>query len=409
MNILWLTPQLPCRIGGGQSHQWHLLRYLSERHRVTVAALASPLEQERVEEARDCCQELLAIPYRPLVVEGKWRNRWHSWRQLLFDPWPHYARTYPLDLLRPVVHHLLERNKYDIIHCEHLASAPLRGDLGHSPAILGCHNVEHHVARQILYAQRRVTRKIYCLIEWLKLYHFEEYWVRQFDGLTAVSKEDVSVFQKMAPRVSVHLVPNGVDVDYFASPSDGRRRSEVLFVGTLGYWPNADAVLFFCRDIWPLIRQDCPEATLSIVGANPPPDLLHLSRAPEITVTGYVPDVRPYFWRAALSVVPLRAGGGARNKILESLAAQCPVVSTTLGATGLDLGSAEGLLRADEPRAFAQQVVALLREPTRCEDLGNAGKLAVSQKYAWPSIVQRLEEAYARVLSRSKYLSRLGR
>lgn len=400
MNILWLTPQLPCRIGGGQSHQWNLLYYLSQNHRVTVAALASPLEQNHVEEARASCQELMVIPYHPPVVENKWRNRWHSWRQLLLDPWPHYARTYPLNLLQSVACCLLGQNEYDIIHCEHLASAPLRENFQQVPALLSCQNVEHQIAHQMLCFQRRVTRKIYSLIEWCKLRRFEKYWLRCFDSLTAISEEDAREFQKLVPGVPVYIVPNGVDADYFAPPSNIWKRPEVLFVGTLGYWPNADAVLFFCQYIWPMIRQDHPETSLTIVGADPPPDVLRLASSPGITVTGYVPDVRPYFWRAALSIVPLRIGGGVRIKILESLAAGCPVVSTSLGAAGLNLGDAEGLLRADDPRTFAHQVIVLLRDPDRCEDLGNRGRDSVIQKYAWPAIVRQLEQGYLETILR---------
>ncbi|MGQ9854904.1 MAG: hypothetical protein ACUVTG_16070, partial [Candidatus Oleimicrobiaceae bacterium] len=110
MNVLWITPQLPCRVGGGQSHQYNLLQHLAERHRITVAALASPLEQKHIAEAREACQKVIALPYSPPAPASKWRNRWNSWRQLLLDPWPHYARTYPLEMLRTAFGHLLHQD-----------------------------------------------------------------------------------------------------------------------------------------------------------------------------------------------------------------------------------------------------------------------------------------------------------
>ena len=204
-------------------------------------------------------------------------------------------------------------------------------------------------------------------------------------------------------RVSV--IPNGVDVGAYmaqdvgfpngAVPSSGDR---IVFVGRMDYHANVEGVRWFCRQVWPRIRASRPTALFQIVGGYPVPAISRLARAGEIDVTGFVTDVRPYVKHASVVVVPLRVGGGTRLKILEALAMSRPVVSTTVGAEGIEAVPDRDLVIADRPEAFADEVVSLLNQMERRQTLGAAGYRFVQNQYNWERIVKDLEQIYEQCL-----------
>jgi glycosyltransferase involved in cell wall biosynthesis len=173
-------------------------------------------------------------------------------------------------------------------------------------------------------------------------------------------------------------------------PRATSEKNRLVFVGMLAYWPNEDAVLYFYREILPLIMRELPDVTLWIVGKDPPRSLLNLHDGERVHVVANVPDIAPYVQRSMLSVVPLRVGGGTRLKILESLALGTPVISTTVGAEGLDLEDGKQLLLANTPDVFAAHVVALLRNPERYKLFIEAGEAVVREKYRWADIQRQV-------------------
>ena len=202
--------------------------------------------------------------------------------------------------------------------------------------------------------------------------------------------------RQMAPNTDVHVVPNGVDVQHFTPREVKRARETLLFFGTLSYGPNLDAVLWFCNQMWPRIRKARPEVKLEVVGLDPPSQVQQLENLPGVQITGFVPDIRPKLWSATATVVPLRLGGGTRLKILEALAAGCPVVSTSVGAEGLSLVDGEHLLLANTPEAFALRVVELLASPDLRENLVDSGRRIARREYDWAMIARRLQSVLHR-------------
>jgi glycosyltransferase involved in cell wall biosynthesis len=183
----------------------------------------------------------------------------------------------------------------------------------------------------------------------------------------------------------IRVVPNGVDTEFFRLGTEAERPLELLFTGAMNYAPNADGVAHFCAEILPRIRAVVPDVSLSVVGRDPPPRIQSLARG-GVTITGTVPDVRPWMNRAAVFVVPLRVGGGTRLKILEALASGRAVVSTSLGCEGLDVKHGDNILVADTPAAFADAVVRCLRDPGLRRELGARGRALVEQRYRWDAI-----------------------
>jgi len=204
----------------------------------------------------------------------------------------------------------------------------------------------------------------------------------------------------------VSVVPNGVDVHGYGAPGEvplnGVGHSgtpQIVFIGRMDYHANVDAVQWFCRDVLPRVRHMKPDVLLQIVGGHPTGAVLRLVAPGAVEVTGFVPDVRPYLLQASAVVVPLRIGGGTRLKILEALAMGKAVISTALGAEGLEAMGRRDLLIANSAEQFADEVVAVLADPDLRSRLGAAGRRLVVQKYDWNEIVRKLEQIYERCLA----------
>ena len=215
--------------------------------------------------------------------------------------------------------------------------------------------------------------------------------------MIAVSDADASALRRLVPGLDVTVVPNGIDTRAYAPKMPGRRSPVqfIVFTGTMDFRPNVDAVLWFARRVWPLIRAVVPDVHFTIVGQRPHRRLNALRQDSSITLTGWVEDVRPFIADAAVYVAPLRMGGGTRLKLLEAMALGKPVVATSLGAEGYPITDGHELVLADAPAEFARAVVTLLQSPGRCSELGKTARAFVERRYDWRVIVPALEQVYA--------------
>jgi glycosyltransferase involved in cell wall biosynthesis len=228
----------------------------------------------------------------------------------------------------------------------------------------------------------------------------ERRYVPRFDCCVVVSPAERELLQRALPEVRPVVIENGVDCAQLQPLPESAPGSGLLFAGVMSYPPNTDGVMFFARSILPRIRAFVPDAKLFIVGHSPPERVKALGSEPGIEVTGYVNDILPYYRLSNVTVVPLRAGGGTRLKILESMALGRAVVSTTAGCAGLDVRHGVHLLVADHPQQFADCVVQLLGDDAlRAELAGNARRL-VEEHYDWPTIGGRLALAHREILAR---------
>jgi glycosyltransferase involved in cell wall biosynthesis len=220
---------------------------------------------------------------------------------------------------------------------------------------------------------------------------FEAAACRRFDHIVAVSREDRALMQREYGAADIDDVPTGVDTTFFRPRGTERRQPHnLVFTGSMDWLPNEDAIRYFTEQIMPLIKQQLPDVTLTVVGRNPYPALLGLGkRDASIIVTGRVEDVRPYMERAAAYVVPLRIGSGTRLKIYEAMAMEKPIVSTTVGAEGLPVRDGVELLLADSPSAFADAVVRVLSDEAFAERLGECSAKLVREQFGWDRVARR--------------------
>ena len=297
----------------------------------------------------------------------------------------------------------LRDGAYDVIQVEglELARYVLNSDRGQGRIVFDDHNAEYLLQKRIAEAEIAArgwnAGAVYSSIQWRKLRRFERQVCQQADRVVCVSEADADAVQQLDPALQPHVIPNGVDTEFYrreaVTPLELPPHS-LIFTGTMDFRPNVDAMVWFVQDVLPLVKRAVPDVHLYIVGQRPHARLEALRADPAITITGAVEDTRPYTSAAEVYVVPLRMGGGTRLKLLEALALQTPIVSTTLGAEGFPVTSGQELLLADEPSGFARAIVELLADRDRAQALGTAGRAFAVEHYDWRQIVPKFEEVY---------------
>jgi glycosyltransferase involved in cell wall biosynthesis len=247
------------------------------------------------------------------------------------------------------------------------------------------------------------------LLRWesyLKLWLYEKRLARETQLEVVCGPDDQTfIHQHISSKPPVMVVANGVDLDYFhpgSAPDPRDPEPTIIFCGAMDYSPNVDALRWFFEEIHDLLLARIPEAKILIVGKNPIEEVRSYQSRKGVTVTGGVPDVRPYYRRSWLQMVPLRIGGGTRLKIVESLAIGTPVVSTTIGAQGLELRHESDILLADDAQSFAEELSRGLLDEELRKNLESSGISTATQRFGWPAIGDRLARRYDELLTSQK-------
>jgi len=403
MRILWLKSDLLLPLDkGGKIRTWHLMRQLARRHEITYLAFAdagsSPAD---VEGMREVASRVITIP-RGDAPKGSLRF-YVGAAAHLFDRLPYAVAKYQSRAYAAAVRACLAEQTFDLIVCDFLVPAVnLPGELP-CPAVLFTHNVESEIWRRHMETKTGALLRLLYGMQYRRMLRFEARTLKRFEGVLAVSDADRDTFARLYPGAVRHpafVVATGVDTDYFTAEASRPGSRDLVFTGSMDWLPNEDAMLYFCRDILPLIRAAEPDVTLSIVGRSPTPAVTALAADAGIDVTGRVDDVRPRMRAGAVYIVPLRIGGGTRLKIFEAMAMGKAVVSTTVGAEGLPVRDGEHVRLADTPAAFAHAVVQLLRDPARRAQLENAARALVVERYDWRAVAGDLEAALLRFAAR---------
>ena len=388
--VAWQVPFPPDR--GGRIWSFHLIRALRELGRVTVVCVQHTPEEGRSIEALEE-QGFSVVPLPGPSVRFRWWDHLASAQPVL-------AKQYGLPALRRRLSALaLAHNRYDLVMVDGLFIAPCVREIGGVPLLYAAHNVESEIYQRSLRLMDAPLKSLLAArVDCWKLARFERHAVRRFPFIAAVSARDRDWFQACAPAASVFVVPNGADCGRLRPvPTVAAEPGALVFVANLSYLPSRDAVLYFGREIFPRIRNEMPSVKWYVVGEDPESVRRAFRNDPGIIFTGYVDDVREYVARSQVVVVPLRAGGGTRLKILEAMAMGRPVVSTSLGAEGLELRDGTDILVADTPEAFASAVLRVLKVSGVENRLATAGRRAVLERYDWGSITRGFQDAILRI------------
>jgi sugar transferase (PEP-CTERM/EpsH1 system associated) len=393
MNILFLSPWLPWPpFGGALIRILETLRWASARHRITLLTLLRDRGQvQYVKEVAGLCDDVITARLHDDATGVLRRLSGGVIRGRPLIQSMHYHRD-----LAEHVRRLTAQDRYDIIHVEFSFMAPYLQSVSprsRARKVLVMHNVEsRRFERELQFATG--TRRLALLADRLLFRSWEEACVRQFDGIVAVSELERQWVQTHAPGAAVQVLPNGVNLAQFTPVEPPTRSRTIAFTGLMNYPPNVDAVVWFCDEVLPLIHRTHPDVRFSIIGDKPPLQVRELAVRRGVTVTGRVTDVRPQISDCLAVVVPVRSGAGTRLKILEAMAMKRPVVSTALGAEGLDVVHGKHLLLGDTPAALASHIVSLIETPALRDRIASAGRELVQAKYEWGSCLARLDDLY---------------
>ncbi|MGB3715262.1 MAG: glycosyltransferase family 4 protein [Candidatus Promineifilaceae bacterium] len=398
MKILFISPTFPVPISGGRTRLYNIIKQLSIRHEVSLISFLQPSDQDYIGQIEPFCENLELVQIEDYASAGKWRNRVRGWGQILLSNRPKYVQTFPVEEMRHPLRRMLEDRAYDVVGFEQLFLVELKSELHNIPSLLIEQNIESDISARRMQQADNPVHKLRDRLIWQRLVQFERHWLRQFPVCVAVSPHDADRIGELAPAQSVIVVPNGVDCEYFDAESNDRSLNTVLFFGSLSYQPNIDAVIWFCHEVWPHVHSALPDIEFEIVGLQPGPRIARLADLPGVHLTGFVPDIRQKLWSSSLSVVPLRIGGGTRIKILEAMAASCPVVSTAIGAEGLEVEDGKHLQIANSGKEFIDKTVELLKSPDKRAKLAQAGRELTVEKYDWQVLAPRLEYALAKTI-----------
>ena len=389
MKLLMVSAYLPSLSSAAGERNYHFLKALAQRHSISLLSLVDDATLADAGDGALAELESLAHPVRLISHKVPSSKRWLQ-IQTITRGRSFLLNLFALEEVQAALDDLFARERYDAVLFESVLMADYRLPAG-VKTIIDQHNVEHELLQRTYEQERPGLRKWYNWREYQLVKQAELERCRKADLVVVTSGRERLILRDLLPDTAIEVVRTGIDVDaYGGTYAEPEAPHQIVFTGTMNYFPNIDGALYFAQECWPLIREQVPDASWQIVGRNPTPEVQKLAELPGVTVTGPVPDVRPYLAASAVAIAPLRIGSGTRVKILEALAMRTAVVSTTVGYQGLAVESGKHLLIADQPEAFAQAVVDLLHNPVQRAALGNEGRTLVEDEYSWAQARTRL-------------------
>jgi polysaccharide biosynthesis protein PslH len=388
-RILWVKSDfLHPTTRGGQIRSLEILRRLHQRHEIHYVAYDDGASPEGLARSREYCS--YAYPVRQEIASKKSIVFAGQLIAGLFSRIPVSVSRYRSKAMRHQIGKLTAGQSFDAVVCDFPFVAPNLTDL--TPVTLFQHNVEAIIWKRHAENAPTFAHAFYFGLQARRMRAYERELCRSVQQVIAVSAADADYMRKQYGVAKICSVPTGVDLEHFAPPPSSPHKADLVFLGSMDWMANIDGIVWFVREILPRIWREKPDCSVAIVGRRPTAAVLRLaSEDPRIHVTGTVDDVRPWLWGSHVSIVPLRVGGGTRLKIFEAQAARIPVVSTTIGAEGLDLEEGRHLLIADQPEAFARHCLSMLDEASERQGLSNAAWDFISARFSWETVSQAFE------------------
>lgn len=385
LNILYICHRFPFPPKrGGKIRPFNMISHLNRTHNITVASLVRSEEEALEGEGlQEHCSKILVqritSPEAMLRMAAGIPTLTPASMSYFFSPG-----------LKKKIESELESRKFDLIfvHCSSVAQYV--EDVKGIPKILDFGDMDSQKWLDYSKIKPAPLSAGYWL-EGTKLERFEKKLANKFDCCTCTTKAEKKTLESYNCATSTGWFPNGVDSEYFQPDGNDYEPDTICFIGRMDYFPNQDCMDEFCANVLPVIRARRPGVKLTIIGANPTPEIRKLGEIEGVTVTGSVPDVRPYVLKSAVNVAPLNIARGTQNKILESLAMGVPVVSSVKAAGGIDAIPGEHFLTASEPQEYASSILRLLEDPVERERLSLAGRMRMLTHHNWSMSMQRLD------------------
>jgi len=383
VKVLFVCPFFPWPLNsGGKIRTFNLIRTLGKDVEIHLRAITEPgTSREGIDRLTGTCASIkLFDRVRPGRV-----MRWSR---------PKLERWFYSPALRQALAQDLRDDYFDIVHLDELLLARTLPSAPGVPVVQ-----HHHKLDTVLYDDLSGHKGLHRHFDLWKLHRLESESARRFAWHIVCGEGDAKILGERYEGLKFGVVPSGIDPDYFKPrvPAAPRTTRRLLYLGTLSYGPNIDAVRRFVSSSLPKLRERFPDLEFDLVGGGATREILDLHGHGGVHVIGGVPDVRPYLEGAALMVVPLRIGGGTRLKIVEALAMGCPVVSSTIGAEGLDLVDGEHLRMTPTEAELEEAVIHLLEHPEEAQAMAERGQKCAREDFTWDVLSQHLLKFWERV------------
>lgn len=373
---------------GDRIATFNIIKHLSKKHSVHLFCLTSDRKDlKKKEKLSEFCEEI------NIYYQKAYKVYIQVIRTLLFSKEPLSNAYYSSRQMKEGIEKTIK--KYDIKIAYAYSSNVYQyvSKIKNIKKIFHLADVDSEKWRKLAKKGSKALRFLYKL-EATRLRDWEINSAREADYSILCTEEEKKLFISIGAEGRIEVVKNGVDTDYFTNLKNVEKEQAIIFTGVMDYYPNIDTVLYFCRDVLPLVEEELPDIKFYIVGSRPTKEIKDLSKEDNnCIVTGYVEDVRPYLSKAMAAVVPMRLAQGIQNKILEALAMELPVVTNSQMIKVLSLdGEKHGIIRADEPRTIADAIIDLIKNPERCVELGKKGRRAAVEHYSWEKNLEKIDK-----------------
>lgn len=396
MRLLFLSITVPVpATDGGRLRVLNLLKQTAQRNRVTFLALETqPTDSEGIEYLRSLGIEAHLVSHTSRLPPITFR----SVSQAVFTRKPLTVARYDVPIFRRAFHSLLDTSSYDLIHYEMFHTGQYYLETN-ARSLLSLQNVDSHIWRRLREQTSNPLRRGLFRTQEYAFRQFERTMCTRFNLVACASGVDRDLMDEISPGLNSDVIPNGVDTTLYQPDREVEEEATLIYTGSMDWFPNEDAAIYFIDDILPTIQKKRPNLKFYVVGQFPSERLKRYGNRPGVIITGRVDDVKPYIARATVYVVPLRIGGGTRLKILEALAMGKAVVSTSVGAEGLNLSAGDEIMIADESAKFADGVLQLMENGGMRRELGDNGRRRVETEYDWRRIGEKLQRLYEAVVA----------
>ncbi|MBS1771813.1 MAG: glycosyltransferase [Bacteroidetes bacterium] len=392
MKLLFFANRVPYPpYRGDKLKIYNLAKRLSKSHELHLLTFAQTKEDLEYKAELEKVFHKVHFVYLP-----KWRSALNC-LSAGWDSKPLQVLYFRSAEMRKQLEQVLTADKFDAIHVQHLRMSPYLSKRKDIPRILDMPDAFSMYWERRIKAQKNPFLKIFETVEQGRVLKYERI-MKEYNLSLVCSTEDKAYLESKHGINNIELLPNGVDLDVFkAANHDYSHNHTLLFTGNMNYAPNVDAVIYFTKEILPLVKQKYPQVKFIIAGQKPIPKVQALA-TDDIIVTGFVKDLAATYNEASVVVAPLRFGAGTQNKVLEAMAMGVPVVCSEIGFAGLGIANGDGAVMQKDPALFADAVIDLLSDASKREYVGKKGMEVIQQKFSWDSIAKQLENYFAQVI-----------
>ena len=407
MNILWLSHIIPYPPKSGVLLRcYNLIKEISKYHNVTLlsfiqndqlsemfSSIEVGLEESREALSKICTHvEFINIPSEKYIF-GKHILALKS----IFTRDPYTINWLKSKCMYEKIKFINNNYNFDIVHFDTISLVPYAREFPDITKVLDHHNIESHMMLRRSTQENNLIKKAYYYQEGKKLLRYEKNHCRDFELHITCSKLDKERLDTIITNLNTHVIPNGVDIDYFQPPKHLEEKYNLIFAGSLSWYPNRDAMIYFSREIWPTLKQVIPDIVMNVVGSSPPQELLQLAKNDcRFKVHGFVDDVREYLSKASIYICPIRDGGGTKLKLLDAFAMGIPTIAHPVACEGLDVKDNYNVILADTPNKFISAVQLLINDDKLRNTISKNARSLVTSNYSFSNIGKTLSELFYR-------------